>query len=501
MKKILLALFLIFAALPAYAGQLAPQGPFRAFDDNGDPCTGCKLYTYEAQTTTNKTTYTTAAETVSNTNPIVLDSEGYGNVWLGDGSYKFVLKDADGATFWTLDDISGTRANAFGDEVVYISTNTTITTAYENQLIVTTASPTLSLLSAAQAGEGFTFAVKNSDSGTTTLDADGAETIDGAGTKTVEQGEGVILFSDGTNWITLLEQTVKLTQANTFTNTNTFSSSVVFNGRVKYPDDGALTIATGIITPTGTVHTVDTQAAAATDDLDTTAGIESGQMLLLRAANSSRDVVVKHNTGNFFVPQALDITLSDTQRFVGSIYDATLSKNVVLFDGTTKEYVDQEATKSRTINGTMQATTSGTSKTFAIPAGVKKIIITPIGVSTNGTSNLLVRIGVTTVSTSGYVGYAQAIGVSGSAPQTNGFNMAVGVLAAGTVDGAMILTLSDAATFLWSATWSASNTGTVDSVTTGNGHIALAGVADIISITSVTPDTFDAGNVNIQYEY
>jgi hypothetical protein len=46
------------------------------FDDNGDPLANGKLYTYAAGTTTPKATYTTAAATVANANPIVLDSAG-----------------------------------------------------------------------------------------------------------------------------------------------------------------------------------------------------------------------------------------------------------------------------------------------------------------------------------------------------------------------------------------------------------------------------------------
>jgi hypothetical protein len=68
------------------------------------------LYTYIAGTTTPQTTYTDSTATTANTNPIVLDSRGEANVWLGGAIYKFVLKDADDALIWTVDNISAPTA-------------------------------------------------------------------------------------------------------------------------------------------------------------------------------------------------------------------------------------------------------------------------------------------------------------------------------------------------------------------------------------------------------
>ena len=62
----------------------------------------------------------------------------------------------------------------------------------------------------------------------------------------------------------------------------------------------ARTIATGVLTVmlnTGTVL-VATEAAAATDDLDTINGLQDGSITTFRAVNSARDVVFKDGTGN-----------------------------------------------------------------------------------------------------------------------------------------------------------------------------------------------------------
>lgn len=75
-----------------------------------------------------------------------------------------------------------------------------------------------------------------------------------------------------------------------------------------------LTIAAGSVTPTGGIHAVDTEAAAATDDLSNIAqtGIEDGGLLLLVLANAARNVVIKHmagGTGQVFLSRAVDLEL------------------------------------------------------------------------------------------------------------------------------------------------------------------------------------------------
>lgn len=93
---------------------LSPVGGAGAqfFDNNGNPLTGGKLYTYAAGTTTPQTSYTTSAGNVAHANPIVLDAAGRvpagGEIWLTDGvNYKFVLKDANDVLIATYDNVTG----------------------------------------------------------------------------------------------------------------------------------------------------------------------------------------------------------------------------------------------------------------------------------------------------------------------------------------------------------------------------------------------------------
>ncbi len=106
-KKLSLALLLIlFMVSSAFAGALFVYPKFQGFDDNGDPLSGGKLYTYVPTSTTNKATYSDRLLTVPNTNPLILDARGEGVVY-GAGQYKFVLNDVDDNLIWTFDYVDG----------------------------------------------------------------------------------------------------------------------------------------------------------------------------------------------------------------------------------------------------------------------------------------------------------------------------------------------------------------------------------------------------------
>lgn len=88
---------------------LLPWVPSQWFDDVGNPLAFGKLYFYQAGTLIPKTTYSNAALTVANTNPVVLDATGRANVWLIDGEgYDLVVHDQnDNLTRTVLDIVSG----------------------------------------------------------------------------------------------------------------------------------------------------------------------------------------------------------------------------------------------------------------------------------------------------------------------------------------------------------------------------------------------------------
>ena len=117
---------------------LSPIGGAGAqfFDNNGNPLSGGKLYTYEAGTTTPAVTYTTLAGTTPHTNPIILDSAGRvpgGEIWLTlPDFYKFVLKTPADVTLGTWDNIQGYSSGS----VAYAATEVQIATAGQTLFVL-----------------------------------------------------------------------------------------------------------------------------------------------------------------------------------------------------------------------------------------------------------------------------------------------------------------------------------------------------------------------------
>lgn len=80
------------------------------FDNDGNPLSGGKIYSYMAGSSTPATTYTTIAGNISHSNPIVLDSAGRvpggGEIWLTLGvGYKFIVKTSADVLIATYDNI------------------------------------------------------------------------------------------------------------------------------------------------------------------------------------------------------------------------------------------------------------------------------------------------------------------------------------------------------------------------------------------------------------
>lgn len=79
--------------------QLLPNGKQQFTDNAGRPLLGGKVYFYSVGTQTPKDTYKDAAETVLNTNPVILDARGSASIY-GTGPYRQVLRDVFGVQIW-----------------------------------------------------------------------------------------------------------------------------------------------------------------------------------------------------------------------------------------------------------------------------------------------------------------------------------------------------------------------------------------------------------------
>lgn len=96
---------------------LLPLAEIQLLDANGKPLAGGSVAYYIPNTTTFKATWQDPAQTILNTNPIILDGAGRAAVW-GAGSYRQIVHDQFGNLVWdqiTEDSTAGIIGNWFDD--------------------------------------------------------------------------------------------------------------------------------------------------------------------------------------------------------------------------------------------------------------------------------------------------------------------------------------------------------------------------------------------------
>jgi hypothetical protein len=171
------------------------------------------------------------------------------------------------------------------------------------------------------------------------------------------------------------------------------------------------------------------------------------------------------------------------------------SNNIVLnADNTTTIAAPSNIIKS----GTAVTSTSGVSIDFTgIPSWAKRITVMFAGVSTNGTSNLLIQVGPESgIVSAGYISASTASTTSGS---NAGFIVTAANAAAYTHYGIATIALFNTANFWVSNSNLAPNAS--DSVSSSAGGISLSSTLDRVRITTVGgANTFDSGFINILYE-
>lgn len=159
-------------------------------------------------------------------------------------------------------------------------------------------------------------------------------------------------------------------------------------------------------------------------------------------------------------------------------------------------------TMEKLVQGTVQNSTSGTSIDFTgIPNWVKRITVMFNRVSTNGSSQVQIQLGSTTIQTTGYLGTAMsnAVGVV-TANHSSGFltSPSADLGAMATRQGLMTLVLLGNNTWCGMSMIGLSNTSLNGQ---SSGSVTLSGTLDRIRITTVNgTDTFDAGQINILVE-
>lgn len=200
----------------------------------------------------------------------------------------------------------------------------------------------------------FSCFVKNDTTGDITFDPDTTETFNGEDTFKISPGGYAFIWCDGSNLFAITSIYNNLSATTPPGATNDFSEGYKLNSRwldvgddrLYFPLDLSIgsavwrelvggegflnigtpeevTIISGELIITKTNHTIDTEADAATDDLDIINGGMTGDLIYLRAENTNRTVVVKDSTGNIIM--AGDFSLDNTTSllkllFTGSVW-------------------------------------------------------------------------------------------------------------------------------------------------------------------------------------
>jgi len=71
------------------------------------------------------------------------------------------------------------------------------------------------------------------------------------------------------------------------------------------------TLVTGVMTQVQSLHSVDTESDAASDDLDTITPLVDMNFMLLKLEDSARVVTLKHGTGNLLLPNDADVVMKE----------------------------------------------------------------------------------------------------------------------------------------------------------------------------------------------
>ena len=358
--------------------------------------------------------------------------------------------------------VIGTDVQAFNARLTDVAalspTNNAIIVGNGSNFVLESGATALTSLGAATRGA-------NSDitslSGLTT-DLTVAQGGTGASTFT----DGAVLLGSGAGAITALDVTTK-------------GSLLVGDGTT---DPIALAVGTN-----DHVLTADSSAASGTKWAAVPSAARSvtgGNIFITESAAASSDIA---GDGQIWVDDAVPNTLMFTN-------DAGADQTV---HTTTTLPVSQY----QQVAGTVVATTSGTTKDFtSIPAGVKEITLMLDGMSTNGTTDYLLQLGDSGgIETSGYAAVATNT-FDGTTPSgTAGFTLSVDVAAATLSHGFVTIKLLDASTFTWVAAGNIHQTG--QALTSMAGAKSLSAELTQVRLTSVSPDTFDAGKINIHYSF
>lgn len=219
-------------------------------------------------------------------------------------------------------------------------------------------------------------------------------------------------------------------------------------------------------------------------------GATSGQITLTPTAVAGTSVLTLPATTDTVVCKATTDTLTNKTLTSPTITGAVMSSMA-------SSVITSETAKAYNWNGL----TNNTVLDFTgIPSWVKRITVMFTGVSTNGTSVIIIQIGDSGgVEISGYAGVTFSA-LNEAASSTAGWSTFRSSAATSVYSGISVISLIDSSSNTWVIGGTIGNT-TNSQQGVFSGTKSLSATLDRVRITTVNgTDTFDAGSVNILYE-
>ena len=254
------------------------------------------------------------------------------------------------------------------------------------------------------------------------------------------------------------------------------------------PSDSGVYVAGAINNATGKTTPVDADELALVDSADSNT--------LKKLTWSNLKATLKTYFDTLYVALAGDQTIAGIKTFSSSPILPTPTVGDNTTKGATTAFI-QSAISDIKIQLSTQVSASGVAVDFTgIPTGAKRIEVLLSGVSTNGTSGLIVQIGDSGgIENTGYVGSSAAVANS------TGFLINGGSTAsAATYSGVISMSLTYEANNIWSEFGILGRNDGVATLASG-GYKPLSAVLDRVRITTLNgTDTFDAGIININWE-
>lgn len=210
-----LSVWLVIGGVMLWPASVASQGiafqpvSYQFFTDAGAVCNACKLYAFEAGTTTPLDVYSDEALTTPTAQPLVLSASGRASFYLAADSYKFRLDTSADAVIWTQDNVTAAapyNVASFTGKVQY-QAPTTLTvsgaavtvTRNVHALDTSGGAANLDTITATNVSTGFVLTVYGADPGANPVTLrDGTGNMDLAG--------GNFTLSNANLWMQLIYQ-------------------------------------------------------------------------------------------------------------------------------------------------------------------------------------------------------------------------------------------------------------------------------------------------------